>query len=163
MRILLPKKGGVKDKKLVEFICYCLNPNHFHFILEQVSDRGIEKFMQRFGTGFTKYFNQKHKRDGSLFQGTYKAIHVDDNNYLLHLSAYVNLNNHAHQLGSLASKLIKSSWDEYTTDTTGFSKKEIILDQFKNKEEYKAFAEEALISILEKKQTDKELAKDLID
>ena len=45
-----------------------LNPNHYHFILEQVLDNGIEKFLHRLGTGYTKYFNNKHKRSGYLFR-----------------------------------------------------------------------------------------------
>ena len=59
--------------KLVEFICYCLNPNHFHFLLEQKEDKGIEQFMHRLSTGYTNYFNKKRKRSGALFQGRYSA------------------------------------------------------------------------------------------
>ena len=92
------------ELKLVEFVCYCLNPNHYHFLVKQLVDHGIAKFMHRLGTGYTKYFNQKYENIGSLFQGTYKAKHIDTNEYLLHLSAYINLNSKAHQLGSLASK-----------------------------------------------------------
>ena len=70
----LKKQGFESPKeKLVNFICHCLNPNHYHFILEQLIDGGIEKFMHRLGLGYTKYFNQKYKRSGSLFQGTFKA------------------------------------------------------------------------------------------
>jgi len=46
-----------KSKKLVDFVCYCVNPNHYHFLLKQLLERGIEKFMHRVGTGYTKYFN----------------------------------------------------------------------------------------------------------
>ena len=91
-------------KPLVEIICYALNQNHYHLLLKQVSDRGIEKFIQRLGTGYTKYFNNKHKRNGVLFQGKFKSVHVDSNEYLLHLSIYINLNEHAHKLGSPTSK-----------------------------------------------------------
>src|SRR3989344_5157883 len=103
---------------LVKFICYCLNPNHYHFLVQQVADDGIKKFMHRIGTGYTKYFNEKYERNGSLFQGSYKIVHIDSNEYLLHLSAYINLNDKVHfsqhQLGSLASKLdFKSSWNDY--------------------------------------------------
>ena len=66
-----------KNKKLVNIVTYCVNPNHFHFILSQVSDRGIEKFMQRLNMGYAKYFNNKYKRDGVLFQGNFKAVHID--------------------------------------------------------------------------------------
>lgn len=72
------KKDQQKDKvqKLVNIIAYCLNQNHFHFILEPIEEDGIQKFMHRIGTGYTNYFNQKNKRTGALFQGTYKARHL---------------------------------------------------------------------------------------
>ena len=44
-----------KTKPLVEFIAYCLNPNHFHFLVTPLQEKGIEKFMQRLGNGYTKY------------------------------------------------------------------------------------------------------------
>jgi len=142
-----------KSKKLVNFVCYCLNPNHYHFLLEQLIDNGIEKFMQRLGIGYTKYFNKKNDRVGALFQGKYKAIHIDSNEYLLHLSAYINLNDRIHSLGNPISK---SSWDEYINNNrVGFCKKDIILDQFNNLNEYKEFAESSLIDIREKKEMEK--------
>lgn len=148
-----------KDR-LVNFICYCLNPNHFHLILEQVGEKGIEKFMHRLGVGYSKYFNQKYKRVGSLFQGTFKAIHIDSNKYLLHLSAYINLNNKVHQFGNLVSK---SSWEEYTRRTSqtgktpgGICEKGLILDQFGTQGEYKEFAISSLKSIKERKETMRE-------
>lgn len=154
-----------KRKRLVRFVAYCLNPNHYHFILRQVANGGISEFMKRLGGGYTWYFNHNQKRSGYLFQGAFKAKHIDSNEYLLHLSAYVNLNHQVHQLGGQfggmqpPAKLIKSSWDEYVNNNSeGFCEKKIILEQFKNTNEYKKFAESSLIDIVERKQQDKELA-----
>ncbi|MFQ5661930.1 MAG: transposase [Candidatus Paceibacteria bacterium] len=145
-----------KSSKLVNFICYCLNPNHFHFILEQVSDKGIEKFMHKLGTGYTMYFNNKNDRSGSLFQGKFKAVYLSLDDQLLNSSVYVNLNNEVHQLRGKASQLIKSSWDEYVTDkNNNFCRKDIILEQFNSTEEYKKFAEDSLEDIKEKKDMEK--------
>ncbi len=138
-------------EKLVEFVAYCVNPNHFHFILEQITERGIEKFMQRFGNGYTKYFNGKYKRSGVLFQGKYKSIHVATNEYLLRLSAYVNLNDRVHNIPQLGHRMSKSSWDEYVIGENAvnhFCKKDIVLEQFNSPHVYKEFAEEALELIL---------------
>ncbi len=143
---------GSSASKLVDFACYCLNPNHFHFILKQIVDNGIQKFMHRIGTGYTKYFNKKYDFSGSLFQGKYKAIHIDSNEYLLHLSAYINLNDRVHQLGSSASK---SSLGEYLAGSGGFCEKSIILSQFKSMVEYKKFAEDSLRVIRERKEMEK--------
>ena len=152
-------KNGKKDKRLVNIVAYCLNPNHYHFILEQVSEKGIEKFMQRLGTGYSKYFNNKHERSGGLFEGKFQAVHIDSNEYLLHASVYVNLNDRVHGFGSKASKslgkmLIKSrsSWDEYMGNAKeGFCTKDNILGQFKNVKEYKTYAGNVLVGIHERK------------
>ena len=159
---LKDKLGSRASKKgnLVNFIAYCLNQNHYHFILQQVSNKGIEKFMQRLGTGYSKYFNNKYRRSGVLFQGKFKARHIDSNEYLLHLSAYVNLNNRVHRLGSRASK---SSWDEYINEKHNLCKKHIIVDQFKKIAEYKDFAESSLKDILSRKKLFKELETKLLE
>jgi putative transposase len=154
----LPKGSLASERKpLVEIIVYCLNPNHYHFILKQLTDKGIEKFMQRLGTGYTKYFNIKNKRSGSLFQGTFKAIHVDSNEYLLYVSAYVNKNNFIH--GYTKDDSWKySSWPEYLGKVNpGICSKEIILGQFKNTKEYKEFIEVNAEYLKEKKEAEKYL------
>ncbi len=153
-------------KKLVHIISYCLNPNHFHFLLEQVSERGIEKFMHRLGTGYTKYFNIKHRRTGGLFQGRFKSVHVDSNEYLLHVSAYINLNDRVHQLGSPTSKLVASvsSWNEYIkTSASGVCTTDIILEQFQTRGAYKDFALSSLDETLERRTQDKEFVSLLIE
>jgi len=145
-----------KQEKSVNFICYCLNPNHYHFILKQLVDRGIEKFMHRLGVGYAKYFNQKHDRKGVLFEGPFKATLIDTDEYLLHLSVYVNLNYKVHQLRNQVSK---SSWDEYMGDKKNnkndFCEKDIVLNQFKDVLEYKKFAENSLRGIRERKDMKK--------
>ena|SRR3989344_4131 len=153
-----PLGSPTSKLKLVHIICYCLNPNHYHFILEQIANKGIEKFMHRLATGYTKYFNEKYKRSGALFQGRFKSSHIDSNDYLLHASAYVNLNYRAHGLGSPTSKLIRSSWEEYTENRVGICKTEPILGQFNTIGEYKTFAHDALELTLERKTHEKELA-----
>jgi len=157
------QRGG-EASKLVKFITFCLNPNHYHFILMQKKDKGIEKFMHRLGTGYTMYFNNKHKRSGVLFQGVFKSVHIDSNEQLLYVSSYVNLNFKVHQLGGEASKLVKSSWEEYIGENKeNFCKKDIILDQFKNINDYKNYAFESLELILENKKREKEAKIDEVE
>lgn len=85
-------KSGEAEEKLVEIVCYVLMPNHYHLILKQTKENGISKFMQKLGTGYTKYFNKRYQRSGVLFQGVYKRKHIPDDEYLLHLSRYIHLN-----------------------------------------------------------------------
>lgn len=153
-----------RSKRLVNLVAYCLNPNHYHLILEELEEDGISRFIHRLSGGYTWYFNRRYKRSGVLFQGKFKAKHIMSNEYLLHLSAYINLNFKVHQLGGSAAKLVKSSWEEYTTDKVAqICKKKIVLDQFSTKNEYKKFALDALPDLIERKQRSKEVADLLID
>jgi len=141
-----------EDDKLVEFITYCLNPNHFHFILRQLSEGGISKFMHKIGMGYSKYFNVKYDRKGSLFQGQFKAKLVDSDKYLMHLSAYVNLNNEVHNIQHRVLNIYKSSWDEYSgKDKNKFCNKSIILKRFEKKKDYEDFAKSSMVGILNKR------------
>jgi putative transposase len=76
----------------VELLAFCLMPNHFHLLVNQKEKDGITKFMRPLMNAYTKYFNSRHERVGHLFQGVYKAILVDTDEYLLHLSRYIHLN-----------------------------------------------------------------------
>ena len=145
-----------KEKPLVQFVAYCLNPNHFHFLITPLQEKGIEKFMQRLGNGYTKYFNNRHKRSGVLFQGKFKSKHADSNEYLLHLSAYINVND---KLGHPMSKLSKSSFMEFSDKESGkkLCNTKIILEQFENKKEYEDFVFSSLEDIELRKDMLKEL------
>ena len=150
-----------RETKLVNIIAYCLNKNHFHLILEQREDGGISNFMQKLGGGYVNYFNAQYFRTGTLFQGRFKSIHVDSNEYLLRLSAYVNLNNKVHKI---KNKNFRSSWNEYVQESkNNLCKSDIILDQFKNTNEYKDFAENSLSDILQRKAMRKEMENLLLE
>ncbi len=154
--------------KLVDIVAYCLNPNHYHLILTPLVDGGIEKFMQKFGTGFTNYFNEKYKRSGGLFQGKFKSAHIDSNEYLLHVSSYVNLNDRVHRLRSRTPKsgtVVRSSWFEYLgkiKEEKEICNKDIVLGQFKNTKEYEKYAKESLRFTLANRYEGGELSKGLL-
>ncbi len=81
-----------KTQPLAEILCFCLMPNHFHIVAKQMVNNGISKFMQRLGNSYTKYFNIKNNRKGSLFMARYKNVHVDNDSQIKHLIAYVHAN-----------------------------------------------------------------------
>ena len=78
-----------RDQLLVEVIGYVLMPNHFHLLLRQIADNGISVYVSRFTNSFTRFFNTRHDRVGPLLQGTFKAIRVENDERLLHLSRYI--------------------------------------------------------------------------
>ncbi len=92
----------------VSILAWVLMPNHFHLFL--ISPRqglgedeknNISIYMQKVSTAYVMYFNKKYKRTGSLFEGKFKAKHVDKENYFNYLFAYIHLN---------CIKLIQSDW-----------------------------------------------------
>ena len=103
------KKRAIKYGQLVHIVGYALLPNHFHLILKEVVPGGISRFMHKFGTSYTNFFNKKYDRSGSLFQGTFKATHAID---LVAMSTYVNLN-YVHHKYNLKKDLVRTSYFEY--------------------------------------------------
>lgn len=121
----------------VELLAYCLMPNHFHLLLHQNTDDGIAEFMRTLSTSYTMYFNKRNQRDGSLFQGRYKAKLVNDDAYRLHISRYIHLNPYGidrdierFEYSSLRSyKVADMSWIAYDR----------VLDDFGSYEAYLQF------------------------
>ena len=70
---------------------YCLMSNHYHLLLE-TPEGNLSQIMRHINGAYTTYFNTKRKRAGHLFQGRYKAILVEADEYATHLSRYIHLN-----------------------------------------------------------------------
>jgi putative transposase len=139
---------------LVEIIAYCLNPNHYHLILKQAAKKGIERYMHKIGTGYTNYFNQKNKRIGSLFQGTFKSCQIKSN-ALLYVSAYVNCNSEVHGIAKAENYRWCSFPDYIGKRKEGLCDKKEIISQFKNIHEYFYFAKENVKAQIQKKADEK--------
>ncbi len=91
-------KKFLKNKErnlLVNILAYCLMPNHFHLILEEIKPGGVSKFMQKFTTGYSMYFNKKYERKGALFEGVFKSVVSESQEQLEYLLFYVNIINPA--------------------------------------------------------------------
>ena len=88
---------------------YCLLSNHYHLLL-QTPEPNLSRTMQWISTSYVQYFNTKRKRSGHLFQARFKAVLVDADEYLSHLSRYIHLN-------PLKAKTIESlgdyKWSSY--------------------------------------------------
>ena len=141
----------------IDFLCYCLMPNHFHLLLKQRDKKGVASFMRCITTNYSMYFNKRYKRVGTLFQGRYRAVLIKKDSYLLHLSRYIHLNpiNKQTKGQSLGDKnnvdIEKYPYSSYTNyignKNTRWVNSKIILDYFKtsedkdiiNKSSYKKF------------------------
>ncbi len=123
----------------VSIIAYCLMPNHYHLLL-QPHDDDLSHKMQLFGISYTKSINKQQNRVGSLFQGQFQAVLVNQNDYLLHLSRYIHLNPVKAGLVKRAEDWEFSSYREYIGLRRGtLPNPAIILEQFHNQGSYQQF------------------------
>ncbi|MEK7193147.1 MAG: transposase [Patescibacteria group bacterium] len=90
-----------REDTFVDIGAYTLMPNHFHLLLYEKNEGGISTFMGKLGTAYAMYFNKKYKRTGGLFEGSFKAVHADEDGYLEYLFSYIHLN---------LIKLIQKDW-----------------------------------------------------
>lgn len=81
-----------RSQQLVAIHAYCLMSNHFHLLINERRDGGISAFMQKVSTAYTMYFNRKNKRSGSLFQGPFKAVHIENDTQFKYLFSYIHAN-----------------------------------------------------------------------
>ena len=107
--IFLKKLIESMDIYAVKLHGYVLMGNHFHLLLETPLGN-LGEFMRRFNISYTGYFNYRHKRSGHLYQGRYKSILVDKDNYLSILSRYLHLNPIRTQLFEKASPRDKTNY-----------------------------------------------------
>lgn len=131
-----------QNNKLIEIFCYCLMPNHFHLLLKQLEDKGISRFLSNLQNSYTKYFNTKHERDGSLFLDQFKAVRVETDEQLMHLSRYIHLNPYTgYTIKSLENleEYLWSSFPDYLHEGRQFVNVNYILDFFKSSKDYKKF------------------------
>lgn len=115
----------------IDLVAYCLMPNHFHFLIRQRSSGSMDRFMNSLATRYTMYFNKRHNRVGPLYQDVYKAVLVNSDAQLLHLSRYIH--KQAFPKGD-AFESQPSSYPEYCgLRSTEWIKPRIVLDFFPGK------------------------------
>jgi putative transposase len=125
---------GVKrfDHKI---LAYCWMNNHIHLAIE-VNKIHLSKIIQNLSFRYTRYINKKKKQVGHLFQGRYKAILVEKDNYLLELIRYIHLNpiraklvnkmsDYKWSSHSLYIKKEQKTWVEFDKVLSMFSKNKV--------------------------------------
>jgi len=99
-------KSFDRGETIIDIGVYCLMPNHFHILVREKIENGISIYMRKLLTGYSMYFNKKYKRTGKLYEGVFKSIYIDNDNYLKYLYSYLHLN---------PAKLIDKNWKENKT------------------------------------------------
>ncbi len=91
---------------------YCLMPNHFHLLLmTKEKPRLLAELLRSVTTSYVMYFNKKYQRRGRLFEQNYRAVRIEAEDYLWHISRYIHLN--PIDIGENYSKYPYSSIDYY--------------------------------------------------
>lgn len=115
---------------IVTVIAYCLMPNHYHLLVTLNTDDFAET-MGILTMSCAKAINERYKRVGTLFQGRFRAVLVDRDEYLLHLSRYIHLNPEAAGLVAQAQDWEFSSYRDYVGLREGsLPNPGIVLEQF---------------------------------
>jgi putative transposase len=129
-------------------IAYCFVPNHFHMLVKQEDADTIDRFMNSLCTRYSMYFNRKYKRVGPLFQGLYKAVLVETDEQLLHLSRYIHQNAQCLLMqGSALQTYPYSSYPQYLgLSYTDWVRPDVILSYFsaRGAHSYQSFVEDAV-------------------
>lgn len=137
--------GLRKENNLqVEILAFCLMPNHFHFLLKQIAEKGIINFMGNLQNSYVKYLNIREERVGPLFQSAFKAKRIETDEQLIHVSRYIHLNPSTDYLIEIEklTEYLWSSLPSYLDSTSVYNsliKSDIIINFFKNKNAYKEF------------------------
>lgn len=83
--------GKAVERYGIKIHSYCLMTNHYHLLIE-TPHPNLSQAIKWINVGYVAYFNRKRRRSGHLFQGRFKAVVIDADEYLKHLSRYIHLN-----------------------------------------------------------------------
>ncbi len=104
----------LNDKEeIVDIIAYCIMPTHLHILLKQLKPNGISIYMSNVLNSYTRYFNNKNKRRGPLWQSRFKSVMIKSDEQILHLTRYIHLNPVAEGLVDRPEEWLFSSYNEY--------------------------------------------------
>ncbi|MDR3490959.1 MAG: transposase [Gammaproteobacteria bacterium] len=128
----------------IEIHSYCLMDNHYHILL-RTPIANLGKAMRHLNGVYTQRYNRITKRDGSLFRGRYKAILIEAERYLIHVSRYIHLNPVAAKLVQQAHDFKWSSYRFYLANTfQEWLHTSHILNFFENTKRYSEFINEGV-------------------
>lgn len=143
--------GRYKKTHPFRLYAYVLMSNHVHLLIE-TGAAPLSKILQGINQSYTAYFNRAYKTVGHLFQGRYKAILCDRDQYLLSLVKYMHLNPVRAKIVKTAEEYPWSSHPCYAHKTKGneFIDEDQVLrlfseDKAKARKLYRAFMDDGLV------------------
>lgn len=135
----LEKKG----EKQVAIFVFCLIPNHFHFLIKELVEHGIQRFASNLQNSYAKYLNTKNRRSGALFQEMFKAVRIETDEQLLHTARYIHLNPFTSFLIKKVDNLKDYRWSSLRSylgeEKFDFLETDFLNGFFSSKEKFKSF------------------------
>jgi len=133
----LNKLSLAAERLQLKIHAYVLMSNHYHLLIE-TPKANISQAMHDINAGYSNWYRSKYRLIGSIFQGRYKAIVVEKDEYLLVLSAYIHLNPVKTGIVNKPEEYIWSSYGSYIgkNKPPSFLCMAEISEKFKRKSEY---------------------------
>lgn len=132
----------IKNLPLIEVYAYSFMPNHFHFLLKQLQNNGIVKFISNVQNSFAKNYNLINDRNGSLFEHSFKVKRITNNEEFIHVSRYIHLNHVTSKIIEF-DQLLTYEWTSLpfylNTKLNKFITTDPILNYFQTSEKYIRF------------------------
>jgi REP element-mobilizing transposase RayT len=126
-------------------IAYCLMPNHYHYLIRQDGNESAGLLPQRVFNSYSKAYNRRYEHSGTLFEGNYKVVSVEEESYLLHLCRYIHANPVIHGLVEEVDDWPYSNYREWVGDRVGsLVDRKFVQAHFPSPQNYRGFVADYL-------------------
>ncbi|MBS9766560.1 MAG: transposase [Flavobacteriaceae bacterium] len=127
---------------IADILSYCLLKNHFHLLVrikDIENEKMISKSFSNLFNSYSKSINKRYNRTGSLFEKRFKRIKITDEDYLLQLIVYINLNPVYHQFVDKASDYKYSSYNAIISDKPTLLDRNSVINLFDDRDNFKYY------------------------
>lgn len=132
----------INNQPLIDIFVFSFMPNHYHFLVKQLQDKGISLFLSNLQNSFAKNYNLINDRNGSLFEHNFKAKRITTNEEFIHVGRYIHLNPVTSKIIDF-NELLTYKWTSlpcyFDERKNKFVNTKPILDYFKTPEKYLKF------------------------
>jgi hypothetical protein len=137
------RSGRLEEDRSIHLMAFSITKDGFHILVQNLEDQAVSVYMHRVLMAYSKYFNAKYKKRGHVFNGPFRAKHIETNPELLFTSAFIHKRPGYNSKNKTYSNYKFSSLQDYTGENRwgNLLKNKLIIDQYKSPKEYKNFVE----------------------
>lgn len=108
-----PKLISIKPNSIIKFLSFCIMPDHYHILIKIIKGASFLKYINDVENSYTRFFNEKFRRKGPLWQNSFRSVVIKNNEQLLHVTRYIHLNPTTNNLIKKPEDWIFSSYKDY--------------------------------------------------